>query len=109
MQVSEAIEALEVCPPCRTRQVLHYASLKQTSPIEPASNWEKKNLPSPDAQMARAPLAAVGIGYSPIIFPRESMRPILLAAFSVNHSSPSFDTQTPRKDAFGVGTRNSMI
>ena len=53
--------------------------------------------------MQRAPLAGVGMSYSPIMAPSESMRPILLAKFSVNQRSPSAPTATPRSDAFGVG------
>ena len=59
------------------------------------------------AVIQRAPLAGVGISYSSIMTPLASIRPILLAKFSVNQSSPSVVTATLRADAFGVGMANS--
>ena len=59
--------------------------------------------------MQRAPLSAVGMSYSPITVPSGAMRPILLAAFSVNHRAPSAPTVIPRSEALGVGTGNSTI
>ena len=57
--------------------------------------------------MQRAPLAGVGMSYSPINVPSGAMRPILLAKFSVHQRSPSGPTVTPRNEAFGVGTLKS--
>ena len=74
-----------------------------TSPINPASYCVKNSRPSDMAVMQRAPLAGVGISYSPSKVPSGAMRPILLAKFSVNHRSPSAPTVTPRSEAFGVG------
>ena len=60
-----------------------------TSPMMPAS-CPVKNIRPPDVTaMQRAPAFGTGISYSAIIRPSGAMRPILLAKFSVNHSSPS--------------------
>ena len=47
--------------------------------------------------MQRAPLAGVGMSYSPINAPSGAMWPILLAKFSVHQILPSGPTVTPRK------------
>src|SRR5438477_272009 len=77
--------------------------------MAPMSCAEKNRRPSASAVMARAPQPAAGIVYSPMILPFGAMRPILLARFSVNQRSPSGATATPRSEAFGVLTGNSLI
>ena len=69
----------------------------------------KNTRPFDKATIQRAPLAGVGILYSPTILPLAFIRPILLAKFSVNQSAPSGPTVTPRADASGVGMENSAI
>ena len=59
------------------------------SPIDPASYWVKNSLPSDMGAMQRAPLAEVGMSYSPIKMPSGPMRPILLATVSRNQIAPS--------------------
>src|SRR5262249_49535962 len=82
---------------------------KIISPSAPMSYCEKKSRPLDVATTQRAPLAGVGISYSPIITPFSFIRPILLAKFSVNQSSPPAPTVTPRAEALGVGMANSVI
>ena len=79
--------------------------LMMISPIIPASHCVKYSRPFDIALMQRAPLAGVGMSYSPSMVPSGAMRAILLAKFSVDQRSPSGPTQTPRNEAFGVGHR----
>jgi hypothetical protein len=56
--------------------------------------------------MPSGPAPAVGTGNS-VIAPAVVMRPILLPAFSQNHSAPSAAGMIPIGRLFGVGVSNS--
>jgi len=63
-------------------------------------------LPSGPHTMPSGPAFGVGTGNS-VISPDGVIRPILLAAFSQNHSAPSPPGAMPTGRLFGVGVGNS--